>query len=259
MDDYYHLAFEHSFRDPQIGYSQKTLRVSERTFNEMIEGLEGIASQPDFGVIDIKKTHEEDIYTYLSELSLGHLVYVYKHQDEFVFMNKRSREKYGGGIKELGVFWKEQKEEADNLAFRNALTSYFGDKLSSVSEIMFGKGLPDLVKKSPDYSTPDRAQSYNFCSAHENVLPEDIEEVNISRLELLERNAAFAAETFKRTAEQLKSLRESILESGGDEKFRELFLSKMIPYFMNSLPLFINVEDKELKDMAQRAMKKKYY
>jgi len=259
MADHYDLSYESLYRDPKYGKygpTQKTIKVRESTFKEMIEGIE---VKPNFGVIDIKKTREDDIYTLITKLSLVNLVYIYKHDDEFVFMNKESRSEYGGYPVGLGVFWKEQKEEADNLAFRNALTSYFGDKLNSVSKILFDKELPDLVSKSADYESSFPAQSYDFCSAYNKVLPHNMEEVNTVYLRILERNAAFAAETFKRTAEQLRSLRESILEAGGDEKFQEYFFSKMIPYFMGSLPLFINTEDSKLKEIVHRAMKKKYY
>ena len=254
LEDHYELAYE-SASDNAGRYARTIMYVYQDKFLEMIEGIDEV---PDFMTTDLAKKYEDDIYTSLNKISLPCLAYIYHNQDKFCFIDKTVRgyssRRYSDG---LGVFYKHLKDEADNLAFRNALADYYGDKLNAVGEIVFDKHLPMLVEQE----TSNDENAYNggyYSYAHNNVLPREFGDVNISQVDILAKNAAKVAEKFAQTADQLRVLHDSMVEAGGDEAFIDLYYEKMIANFYRNLPLFINVKDADLKEMALRASKRKF-
>jgi len=257
--DHYDLAFEVS-KESTTGsfrHTGKSLHLSEKTFEEMTKD---IGVKPVFDTVDTDKIYEDDIYTLIKNLSLQNLAYIYYHQDEFCYIDKKSSYRSWNGSRDkegLGVFWKEQKEEADNMAFRNALDKYYEDKLNVVGKIVCDKDLPDLVEVETEYDD-DSFNSSAFSGYHQRLLPHTIDELDKETLDVRIAEAEYGIKKFQRTLDQLKELRSSILEAGGAQKFREMYYEKMLANFYQNLPLFINVEDENLKSLAKRAMKRKF-
>jgi len=246
-------------RDYRKGTYGHTFSVNTKVFGDMTKD---IGVKPELKSEGHDRTNECDIYTVLKDLSLESLAYIYWNQDEFVFMPKDVRRAYSsystcGG---LGVYFKALKEEADHLAFRNALDEHYANKMGTVCEAVFGLDCPDLTEIRPTYGKGAGASEENvthsYASAHKELLPPRKEAIDEHKLDQLIGYARERAAKFQNTLEQLEAMRASYLEAGGDETFSELYYQKMIDYFYLNLPLFLNSEDKRLKDMAARAARK---
>lgn len=259
--DHFDLCSEYTKEVTKWGTKVLSLRVYDEAFYPMIEEIGEV--KPEFPTMDVDKKEESDIYVFVKNISLPALIYIFNHQDEFVFINKINPSRYSyrsnRGIGGLGVFWKDQAEEADNLAFRNAIDDYYGKRLDVIGPIVCEKEFPDLVEKDWEAGKDRTVHTSDFKNFHLSLLPKSVDDFNVDNIQyMIERAEHGIAETQK-TLQQLHELKASILEAGGDAAFRDLYYAKMIPAFYRSTPLFINTEDTKLKKLAKRAMKNKYH
>jgi len=239
----------------QWGQKSCNLRVIHPTFLEMIKGK---AVKPSLNLTDKELTTEDDIYVPLQQLKLEFLVYVFENQDEHTFRfctNKRS----GGTRYELCVLDKVLEDEADNLSFRNSIDKYYIRKAGQVSWGMFGKSAPDLDNFTTEYGVSGTYMSYNFVGVHNALLPDGIKDLNSKKMTELVDLAQQQVDVLTRTLEQLKVLRDSILEAEAGDGVEDLYYQQMIAHFTQAVPLLVNSEDEEIKEMARRLAKKHFY
>lgn len=239
-------------------YKTRTVVVYETEFYEMTKGR-GV--KPVFPTVDVDKVNEDDVYTLIKKMSLDNLIYIYENQDEFCFLPKTYARYYGNGSNRcegLGVFFKSQKDDADNMSFRNALDKYYGDKLNVIGPLVCDKKLPDLIKKEGEYGESYAPDSTEFGDYHGTLFPEDISHLKTEHINKLLSNVQYGMDTLLKTQQQLLELQGSIKEAGGDDAFRDKYYEKMMENFYRNIPLFINVKDADLKALAKRASKKQF-
>jgi hypothetical protein len=246
------------YTNSQHGYKTYSVNVYE---DEFLEQLDAIGEEePEFNSTGVDKTNECDIYILLKAVTLPHLIYIYRHQDEFCFMNKMSKDTLYSSVRKegLGVFHKDLKEEADNLSFRNAMDDFYNSRSGDVAKMVFGNDAPMLNPISTDYSDGS-IYGYSFVGVHGDCLPKGKAKITEENMELLIKQTTERLEIFQDTLDQLKELQASLLEAGGDAAFDDLYYKKMIEEYYLSLPLFINSKNKEQKELALRASKKKFH
>ena len=252
--DHYGLAYGKKTMSKR-GFPRETVIVYEDKFEEMTKG-KGIA--PDFETIDASKKHEDDIYTLLNDLSLPHLIYIYYNRDEFCFMEKTSQGSYSRNYKGLGVFYKDSRDEADNLAFRNAISAYYENKMPLLGTLVCEKDF-SLIKE-PGWSESGLSPhaSYDFSSYINDIIPKKLAHVNSKKVGFSLEAVEHGLQYLNILQHQLKDMKASIEEAGGNDGFQEKFYEKAIANFYKNIPLLINSSDEGLKEMALRAAKKRY-
>ena len=253
LNEHFGLASGRS-KTSVYGHKSYTLDVRTKVFQAMTEGM---AFKPSLDIANKEHTSEGDIYTPLKQLNLPNLVYVFENQDEYVFIygsNKRTHGSY-----ELSVLDRMLEDEADNLSFRNSIDRYYVRKAGQVSWGVFGESAPDLDNFEAEYGAPDTYMSYNFVGVHNALLPNGIEDLNSKKMAELVKMAEIQTEILNRTLEQLKGLRDSILEAEALGDFPDLYYKQMIAHFTQAVPLLINDKDEKVQEMARRLAKKHYY
>ena len=260
MCDHYGLGHVTSKLHPN-GYSTESFMFYYDAFRDLManDPSEAPTLEPAKGD---DKVRECDVYTLINKMSLPNLIYVYNHQDEYVFINKWGKEQdyyTSEKILGLGILGKDVKDEADNQGFRNALNKYYKRRVPEVAKAMFGHESPDLKPNKREYGVADTFDTYNFVGAHKELLPEGLNELTSENLTKLVEMAEHHADIMNQTRDQLTSLRDSILEAEAAGDFEQQFFDKMIPAFTLKIPLIINSENKEEQALALRASKKHFH
>ena len=226
--------------------------VYQAKFEELIKDLD---EKPVFDIQSPEKTYEDDIYTDLPDLGLKHLAYIYHHQDEYDFRDKnRTHKRYGNLC--LGVIPKDIKEDADQISFRNAIAERYSDKIYDVGTLFNGKPWEGFVTPKWEY---DVMASYELGSYTKKVVPDEVYKIDLEDLDIRMATVRSGIETLNKTLNDLQDLKGIVEDAGGVEAFREKFFEKAIAKFVNEVPLHINDEKEDIKELALRASRKKYY
>jgi len=263
MEEHYDLTRTTTHKN-KWGELSKEVYVVESTFEEMVKDL---GEAPVFDIrgtySDVgyrweqrkkRKTRECEIYAPLRELPLLPLAYIYHNQDLFRFMMITDED---GNEQGYGVLYKEEAAQADSLSFRNAIDAHFKGKIALVAKVVFGKDLPRLINPEKLDGSEVEA-SWNCNRLISELTPQDGTQLTLAELEEKIIGAESAAKKTRELADQLTSLRDSIVEAGGDKEFLELYYKKMIDSFYTQLPLYINDNGQEVRDLVKRASKKDY-
>lgn len=260
LNEHYGIAYGVSKRGK---YNQliTEIHLDVSVFQETIKGL---AVKPEIPLSWSNLISEDDIYFPLTHLSLANLVYVYENHKDYSFrfcknarITKRSFD--NSKAKELCVIDKVLEDHADNLSFRNAIDLFYIKEAGVVSECVFDKPAPNLNNHAKMFGDKEACASYHFVGVHDDILPNGIVDLNSTKMNALVSKAQEQVDVLSKTLEQLKALRDSIVEAEASGGLEDLYYGKLIEHLTQSIPLYINSTDERAKDIARRLAKKHYY
>lgn len=246
MRSYYKIADDGGFSG--------IIRVRGSVVTDLVKDK---GSRPDFEELyrcqRVKRTR--DTYTSLCYLSLPEVIYIYNNIDEFDFIIDEIRHSRDLENR-LKVIPRDEIDHADTVSFKNSIDSYYIDKIDVIGKVILDKDLTYLhkMKRYTEKSTVNNWGDY-FLGVY---CFDTVKEMRTEHISEKLKDITFFIDILNKKKQAYQDILDFIKESGGDEKFKEIYYKKMIDHFYKDIPINMASDDAMLSEMCNRACKKRY-